>query len=43
MIIPDHLTVILLLNTKHKGINIESKITDVVICKVIKQVFLDVN
>jgi len=36
-------TTIVLLNRKHRRNNIDSKITDVTTCKVIKIVFLDVN
>lgn len=43
MIITEHLTVILLLNSKYKGKNIESKIANVVTCKEIKYIFLDGN
>jgi len=37
------LTAVVLLNTRHKRQSIDSKITEVVICKVIKKEFLDVN
>jgi hypothetical protein len=42
-IITEPLTALVLLNSKHKRQNIDSKITDVAPCKVIKQVFLNVN
>jgi len=41
-IITELLTALVLLNTKGKRTNIDSKITDVATCKVIKQAFLDV-
>ena len=41
--ITDLLTTLVLLNTKPQMKNIDSKITDVATCKVIKKVLLDVN
>jgi len=42
-IITDLLTALVLLNTNSETQYIDSKITDVATCKVIKKVFLDVN
>jgi len=42
-IITELLTTLVLLNSKHKRKNIDSKISNVATCKVINKVFLDVN